>query len=122
MILDIPREDIDNILDTGPAISSAELRIQVLKARSRQSQRFEGTSIVTNSNMSSKDIDHYITLDHDSKEFLSQASRKFTLSPRVIHRSIKLARTIADMLDQDDIQVQHLAEALQYRDKRVFVD
>ena len=62
MILEIPREKIDNILDVGPGESSESMRERVMKARRRQEARFAGTDIVTNANMSSKDIDTYISL------------------------------------------------------------
>lgn len=88
----------------------------------RQSKRFVDTDIVTNANMSSKDIDQYITLSEEVKEFLKQAANSLKLSPRVVHRSIKLARTIADMDDRDEIQTSHIAEALQYRTKKMFID
>jgi magnesium chelatase family protein len=61
-------------------------------------------------------------LDKQSKEFLSEASRKLILSPRVVHRTIKLARTIADISGEENVSVQHLAEAMQYRSKSMFVE
>ncbi len=122
MILDIPREKIDEILDSTPAQSSKDLRISVMKAWRRQEARFKDSLIVTNATMTSRDIDHYIQLDEASKKFLSQAAASLTLSPRVVHRSIKLARTIADMEDQNEIEVKHLAEAIQYRNKKMFVE
>jgi magnesium chelatase family protein len=71
--------------------------------------------------MSSKHIEDFIELDSWSKDFLSQAANKLTLSPRVVHRMIKLARTIADMQWDEKITIQHLAEAMQYRSKTMFI-
>ena len=93
-----------------------------MKARRRQQVRFAGTSLVVNAHMSSKHISEYIVLDEPSKEFIKQASGSLKLSPRVVHRTLKLARTIADMEDTDDVQVKHIAEALQYRNKNMFID
>lgn len=121
MILEIPREKIDHILDVGPGESSATLRERVMKARRRQEARFAGTDIVTNANMSSKDIDEYIVLTSGAKSFITQAANSLNLSPRVVHRSMKLARTIADMEDVDIIDTKHIAEALQYRNKNMFI-
>ena len=76
----------------------------------------------SNSQITSKHIDKLIPLDEKSKEFLKDAARKLALSPRVIHRTIKLARTIADMENIENVGINHLAEALQYRNKTMFVD
>ena len=93
-----------------------------MNARRRQQQRFAGTDLVANAHMSSKHIDQYIALDLPSQEFVKQASKSLNLSPRVIHRTLKLALTIADMEDTDAIQVKHIAEALQYRNKSMFLE
>jgi len=106
MILEIPRENVDKILDTIPQDSSEQIRQKVLKARKIQQKRFKsvplekgglGGFIFSNAQISAKHIDKLIPLDTQVKEFLKDAARKLTLSPRVIHRTIKLARTIADM-------------------------
>ena len=91
-------------------------------ARRRQQRRFLETDIVANSHMSSKHIQSYIVLDDQSKNFIKQASNSLSLSPRVIHRTLKLARTIADMDDCDEVLTKHIAEALQYRNKNMFVE
>lgn len=122
MILEIPREKIENILDIWPGESSESLLERVLNARRRQQVRFAKTDIVVNANMTSKDIDQYIILDESAKQFLKQAATSLQLSPRVIHRSLKLARTIADMDDVDTIATKHIAEALQYRNKNMFIE
>ena len=93
-----------------------------MNARRRQQERFAGTSIVANAHMSSKHIDQYIILDDQSKQFITQAATSLTLSPRVIHRTLKLARTIADMDSSDLVLTKHIAEALQYRNKTMFIE
>ena len=122
MILEIPRENIDKILDRGKGESSESMRAKVINARKIQQTRFAGTGIFSNAQMGPKQLEQYITLDEQSKSFLSEASRKLILSPRVVHRTIKLARTIADMEGAVEITVQHLAEAMQYRSRTMFVE
>ncbi|MCX6823526.1 MAG: YifB family Mg chelatase-like AAA ATPase [candidate division SR1 bacterium] len=122
MILEIPREDIDKILNNIGEESSLTIRDKVINARKIQQQRFLGLSITSNSQITSKHIDELIPLDDACKNFLSEASRKLTLSTRVVHRTIKLARTIADIQGQDFVTINHLAEALQYRSKTMFVE
>jgi magnesium chelatase family protein len=72
--------------------------------------------------MWAKDIQNLISLSSECKDFLSKAADKLNLSWRVVHRTIKLARTIADMQNNSNISVQNLAEAIQYRSRTMFVD
>lgn len=122
MILEIPREKIDNLLENTKWESSESIKKKVMNARSIQKERFKWTNISSNANMTPKDIDKFISLNSESKDFLSTAANKLTLSPRVIHRIIKLWRTIADMEWDNTLQVKHLAEAMQYRSKTMFVE
>jgi magnesium chelatase family protein len=72
--------------------------------------------------MGSKDIDKYINLSKEAKDFLTNAAKKLVLSPRVVHRIIKLGRTIADMDSNEELDVKYLAEAMQYRSKTMFIE
>lgn len=122
MILEIPREDIDKILANIAEENSLSIREKVVNAWKIQQKRFAWLSITSNSQITSKHIDELIPLDDWCKKFLSDASRKLTLSTRVVHRTIKLARTIADIQWQDSVTINHLAEAMQYRSKTMFVE
>ena len=99
--------------------TSAEIRKRVEKAREIQKRRFAGSSILTNSEMSVRDIKKYCALDAESKSALQQAAVRLDLSPRSYHRVIKLARTIADLANSNDIRKEHISEALQYRPKQL---
>ena len=72
--------------------------------------------------MTAKELQTIIPLDQSCKDFLSQAANSLNLSGRVVHRTIKLARTIADMNNEENIAIKHLAEAIQYRSKTMFID
>jgi magnesium chelatase family protein len=72
--------------------------------------------------MWSKEIQHYVHLDDAASDLIKQAANRLTLSPRIVHRIIKLARTIADLDDSDNVLAKHIAESLQYRSKSMFVD
>ena len=65
--------------------------------------------------MSARDIDETIVLSKNVKELVHTSATKLALSPRSIHRIIKVARTIADIEDSDTINDEHVLEALQYR-------
>lgn len=122
LILEIPRENINNLLDKVTWETSQQIQKRVVNAWEIQQERFRNTEIASNADMGSKDIDKYIILNKEEKDFLSQISHKFVLSPRVIHRLIKLARTIADMNQEENVLVKHLAEAVQYRSKKMFIE
>jgi magnesium chelatase family protein len=98
MILEIPREKVEKILDTEKQETSADVREKVIDAWRRQEARFSSTDIVCNADISAKNIDTYIPLSKEVKDFLTQAAQKLYLSGRVVHRTMKLARTIADYM------------------------
>jgi magnesium chelatase family protein len=88
----------------------------VLKARKRQTERFETEKgIFKNADMSSKDINKYCKLDEASEAILKMAMTKLNLSARGYDRIRKVARTIADLDDSDAIKPEHISEAIQYR-------
>ncbi|AHB41726.1 hypothetical protein P148_SR1C00001G0939 [candidate division SR1 bacterium RAAC1_SR1_1] len=122
MILEIPRIPVDSLLTTSVEESSFTLRQKVLVAWKRQQQRFVGLSLTANAHMKSQHLSQFIPLDAACKEFLSEAAHKLTLSPRVIHRIMKLARTIADMEEKEQVDIACLAESLQYRNRTFFVE
>jgi magnesium chelatase family protein len=111
LVSDIP---VDEILDTKPSgVSSADLSQQAQAARQfalhRQSK--------TNSDLTLKEVKQICVIDPLGKNLLRQAEDKFHLSPRGIHRLLKVSRTIADLAAEPQILPQHLAEALQYREQ-----
>lgn len=71
--------------------------------------------IAANSEMSNKDIKEFCRLSDECISLLRLAVAKMNLSARSYHRTIKLARTIADLEESENIKVTHIAEALQYR-------
>ena len=122
MILEIPRENISTLLEKTQNQSSADLLKDIQTARAFQQQRFKGTAIQNNASMQAKDIEQFIKLDSASKDFLAQATEKFTLSGRVVHRLLKLARTIADMQAREHLTLSDVMEALHYRSRTMFVE
>lgn len=122
MFLEVSREKIDTILDQEETHSGDDIQRHVARARARQQARYSGTSIHANAHLTHKDIYTYISLGKQEQDFLKHAIEKFSLSARVIHRIMKLARTIADMSDEDIVSIQHIAESLQYRNKRMFIE
>jgi magnesium chelatase family protein len=95
--------------------SSATIRERVRRARARQAKRLHGRSISTNKEMGVRDLQELCPLDATCEHILSQAAARLNLSARGYHRTIKVARTIADLSDAERITPAHVAEALQYR-------
>jgi magnesium chelatase family protein len=91
-------------------------REMISAARERQHARFSGVKgIFTNADMRPKHIEEFATLSQKAEDALVSAARAMKLSPRGYHRTIKLARTIADLADSNAIEPSHMLEALQYR-------
>ena len=101
--------------------SSETIRARVDKARNIQRDRFAaaGIPIKTNSAMHAKHLAALSPLDEKSEALLRDAAQKLELSARAYHRTIKLARTIADLAEEPGIAATHILEALQYRPKRL---
>ncbi|MFA7284792.1 MAG: YifB family Mg chelatase-like AAA ATPase [Candidatus Absconditabacterales bacterium] len=122
MILEIPRETIDIVMEDGSSEDSTVIKSRVLDARAIQQKRYVGTDIISNTQLQAKNIAQYVHIDEQGEQFLKQSARQLNLSPRVVHRIMKLARTIADMEGSSKVLMKHLAEAFQYRNKTMFAD
>ncbi|MCP4372313.1 MAG: ATP-dependent protease, partial [Deltaproteobacteria bacterium] len=92
-----------------------EIRKRVEPARAIQSNRFARTKIYCNAQMSSRHIKKYCVIDEASSDLLETAIDKLGLSARAYNRILKISRTIADLEGITDIQVDHISEAIQYR-------
>jgi magnesium chelatase family protein len=96
---------------------SEVIRQRVIEARQKQSARFACEVIHSNSQMKNSHIKKYCNLSEEVEAILRQASLKFQLSARSYMKMIKVARTIADLDGAEEIEVAHMAEALQYKPK-----
>lgn len=95
--------------------SSAAVAARVLAARDRQRERFRDEGISTNSEMDSRQLERFCPLSDECKDLCEKLILRQGLSARAFTRIIKVARTIADLAGERDIQPQHLAEASGYR-------
>jgi magnesium chelatase family protein len=94
---------------------SLKIRERVIKAREIQKERFKGSKIRTNAEMNSEQVKSICLLNTSSTNLLQCAIEKLELSARAHNRILKMARTIADLAYENDIQSKHLAEAINYR-------
>ncbi len=121
MLLEVPREQVKTVLQDQKGESSESIKTAVYECWLRQQKRYKATGIATNAQLSAKGIHQYIKLSPDTQEILVQAAQQLYLSTRVVHRTIKLARTIADLEWVEQIKKSHISEAIQYRAKSMFV-
>lgn len=116
MIIDVPRLTPDELLNINEVSEpSSVIRERVTKARKIQAERYKNDGIFTNSELTSNLIDKYCVLDKDAQNLMKLAAAKYQLSGRKYSRVLKLARTIADLAEENNITVTHLSQALQYR-------
>lgn len=111
----VPVEKLTN--ENRVAESSRSVRKRVQAAREKQRQRFKDKKSRANSEMKTKEVKEYCSLDKDCLNLLRQAVSSMNLSARAYYKTIKVARTIADLGGEEKIKTSHLAEAIQYRPK-----
>lgn len=114
----VPRVDYEKLSGNTLGEPSASVRQRVEAARARQSARFAGTSLHTNADMGPAEVRQFCELDQAGRNLIKAAMRQLGLSARAYHRVLKLARSIADLAGSEQIEVQHVAEALQYRPRQ----
>ena len=105
----------DELLMMPSGESSEEIALRVERSRDIQSDRYKKQDIYSNSQMSAGDIQKYCKLSSDCRNYLRQTIRELNLSARAYDRIIKVSRTIADLSGCDEIELEHIAEAVQYR-------
>lgn len=117
---EMPPEELSLQKKRAKSNETEKARERIAQARERQRARFEGTSgINTNADMGPKELETLADLSPAAEKSLVAAARTLKLSPRGYHRTIKLARTIADLAEDDAIREPHMMEALQYRVREI---
>ena len=113
----VPRIPFEKLAKMNAGTDSASVRARVQNARNVQKNRFATSKILTNAEMSSAQVKKFCAFDAESEKLLKSAVNQMNLSGRAFYRILKLARTIADLAESGEIQMNHLAEAIQYRDQ-----
>ena len=114
IVVEVPAVQFEELRDRAEAESSREIKMRVDQARSRQHQRF-GESSMCNARMGPEELRRYCYLDSDCAALMKQAFEALGLTARSYDRILKVARTIADLDASENIQIHHIAEAIQYR-------
>ncbi|MBI4237158.1 MAG: YifB family Mg chelatase-like AAA ATPase [Deltaproteobacteria bacterium] len=105
----------DDMLNTRPAESSAVVHARVLAARARQAARYHALPAATNGALSAAETRRCCAPAPEARQLLIAAIERHGLSARAYDRVLRIARTIADLADDDTLAAPYVAEALQYR-------
>lgn len=115
--VEAPRVTYEELTTKKKAESSADIRERIVRTKRIQENRFleSGMEIYTNSMMGIKETERFCHLDTEGKNILQQAFETMKLTARSYHKILKVARTIADMDESENIHAKHLREAIGYR-------
>ncbi len=111
----VPAVKYDELVAPSQESESTETKQGIEKARLVQEQRFSSNNIVTNSEMGLPEIKKYCQIDSDSHQSLKGLVNTGKLSARGYHRTLKVARTMADLAGNENISFDNITEALSYR-------
>lgn len=121
--IDVPRLEYEELTGNGAGNeTSAKIRKRVMRVHEIQRERFEGTDIRYNSRIPSSLIEKYCPLGKKQQSYMHAVYQRLELSARAYHKILKVARTLADMEESEEIRQHHLSEAVCYRsfDKKIW--
>ena len=121
IFVEVPHIDYEKLTDDRLGEQSDKVQARVKAARSRQLKRFEGTKLTCNAEMTPTEVREFCQVEESAQSLLKAAMKQLYLSARAFHRILKLARTIADLENSDIIKANHVAEAIQYRPRRITI-
>ena len=115
IFVEVPRVDYEKLTDDSLGEESSRVQARVAATRARQQERFRGTRLTCNAEMTPNEVREFCRVQDSAQSLLKAAMHQLNLSARAFHRILKLARTIADLENNAVIGTPHLAEAIQYR-------
>ncbi len=115
IFVEVPHIDYEKLADDRLGEESEKVQNRVEAARSTQRQRFKGTGLACNAEMTPTEVREYCKTEESAQSLLKAAMKQLYLSARAFHRILKIGRTLADLENTDIIKATHIAEAIQYR-------
>jgi len=119
IFIDVPHIDYEKLTEDKPAEISEKVRRRIKAAHEIQLERFKGTKLKCNADMTPKEVKESCTVESAAQSLLRAAMKQLHLTARAFHRVLKVSRTIADLENSDIIKTYHVAEALQYRHREI---
>ena len=113
--VEVPRLKFDELAHYRAGEKSEDIRTRVTSAREIQKERFKDLDIFANADMLPRNMKKFCKLPKEAEELLKQANERLGLSARAFDKIRKLSRTIADLAGSENIKIEHVAEAIQYR-------
>ena len=114
--IEITPVEFDELIDKRVSEKSEVIRSRVMSARETQDSRFQSNADMhCNAQMGTKDIQQHCVINKAGTVLLKSAMKKLNLSARAYDRILKVSRTIADLAGSEEIRIEHLAEAIQFR-------
>jgi magnesium chelatase family protein len=119
IFVEVPRVEYEKLAADTLGEPSAAVRERVQASRARQEERFSDRRIASNAEMSPTEVREHCQsrVGESGQSLLRLAMTQLSFSARAFHRVLKLARTIADLVGEEEIASQHVAEAIQYRQR-----
>jgi len=117
IFIEVPRVEYEKLTDDTLGERSEKVRARVEAARQIQQRRFQETKLTCNTEMTPIEVKQFCQAEPAAQSLLRTAMKQLHFTARAFHRILKLARTIADLDGADIIKANHLAEALQYRQR-----
>lgn len=115
LCVELQTVDIASLKNCNKGESSGRIRERIVRARKIQKERFRGTKYQFNGDVEAADMEIFCALGEKEQQYMDQLYRNLNLSARAYHRILKVARTIADLAEAEQIMVEHLLEASFYR-------
>ena len=115
LFIEVPAVSYEKLTSENQENKSSEIREKIEQVREIQKERFKNETIFINAEMGIPEIKRYCQHDGKSQDLLRQYVNSGKLSARGYHRILKVARTIADLAQAENIKYEHIAEALMYR-------
>lgn len=120
--VEAPAVKIEELRSCAKGESSSRISERIARCRDMQSNRFAFESCKTNSGMTEKLMEEYCVISDENTKLLTMAMERLSLSARAYGKILKVSRTIADIECSEDIEKEHLLEAIQYRDLDRFLN
>ena len=121
IFIDVPRIDYEKLSDDRLGEKSERVQKRVAASRQLQLERFAGTRLTCNADMTAAEVRDFCKVDDTAQSLLKAAMKQLNLSARAFTRILKLSRTIADHEGAELIKAPHLAEAIQYRPRSLLI-